>query len=646
MNSRKKHEGLLLLVVVFIISCSAEGNVCDLPDVGNGKVAQYYYIFKKFYFPMNEGKKLSVSCSAGYTFESGKQEDEITCTSEGWEPPAICLKKCLRPSLPNGILHNAKEFYKTFDTIQYSCHKGFTTTSGNNIEIINCTSGHWSPFPRCHQISDTCETPPLTNGYYVTTRRTFRVIETVQYQCDEGYYTATGTSADWIECLTRGWSSTPSCTKMTCGRLEDMENGGFYPIKPSYTERDVVQFYCKENYSIKGSELIQCYSFGWDPQPPICEERKTKCAPPPRPAHSILLSNPTLHRTGDQAHYDCDHNYMLIGPEQIQCENGQWTTPPSCVELKAKIKCDTPPQVENGNAILSLEVYHSGDAIQYECADGYEMQGPKQITCKKGKWPEPPKCIVSNDYCQPPPVISKGNLVEAPLASYENGSFVEYKCNSFHLMEGSKTVFCNRGAWSELPKCLQPCTLTVADMQERNLELQTSSDLHSNFLHGDMVEFQCMDGFELPMYTEVKGLCKNGQIQYPTCKKKAALKACGPHPKVEHSIEQVHESGSVVVYHCSQHHFLDGRSTIHCSNGQWESPPTCIVPCVLSTEEMDRSHVRLRWSFDSNYILHGEFVDFLCKLGYENDEQRMAFALRSQCRSGHLTYPKCIPRQR
>ncbi|XP_056384014.1 coagulation factor XIII B chain isoform X2 [Hyla sarda] len=598
---------------------------------------------------MKEGSRLSVSCSAGHAFQSGKQEDEITCTSEGWEPPAVCLRKCLRPSLPNGNLQNAKELYKTSDTIQYSCNEGFRTTRGNKGETSNCTSGEWLPPPGCHQITDRCETPLLTNGYYVTTRRSFRVIETVEYQCNEGYYTPAGTSSDWVECLITGWSSIPSCTKMSCARLNVVENGGFYPVRPVYKERDVVQFYCKEKYSIKGSELIQCYSFGWDPRPPICEERKNKCPPPPRPAHTILLSDPALHRSGDTARYDCDHNYMLIGPEEIHCENGEWATPPGCVELKQKILCDKPPQIENGNAIPSLEVYYSGNAVQYVCADGYEIQGPKEIICKKGKWPEPPKCLVNNEHCQPPPEISKGQLVEAPLGSYEDGSSVEYKCHSFHLMEGSKTVFCKRGSWSELPKCLQPCTLTAAEIKARNLELLWSSDLHANLLHGDMVEFQCTDGFELPMQTEVKGHCRNGQIQYPTCQKKASMKPCGPPPKVEHSTDhpsqEVYDSDSVFVYHCSEYHFLNGHNTIRCSNGQWESPPTCIVPCVLSKEEMDRSHVRLKWGVDSNFILHGEVVDFLCKPGYENSAYN-AYALRSWCKLGNLIYPKCSRRQR
>ncbi|XP_075038719.1 coagulation factor XIII B chain-like isoform X2 [Mixophyes fleayi] len=597
---------------------------------------------------MKERKKLSVSCSIGYTFQSGKQEDQITCTSEGWVPPAICFKKCMKPSLINGIVHNAKESYKTLDTAQYSCLEGYTTTTGDTIEDIHCSSGEWSPQPGCHNISDRCEVPPLDNGHYTTTKKHFLVKENVQYQCNEGYYTASGSIADWAECLPRGWSSIPSCTKNSCGKLEPVKNGGFHPIKASYVDRDVVQFFCKENYSIKGSELIQCYSFGWDPEQPTCEERRNKCPPPPRVAHSILLTNTTKHRIGDSVHYECDLNYILIGSEQIQCENGHWTMPPTCVELKEKIKCDKPPQVDNGETVMALDVYHSGDIVHYKCADGYEILGSNKILCKKGKWTEPPKCSVSTESCGTPPAISNAEFIEAPLATYISGAFVKYSCHSYHLMDGSSTVHCIRGIWSQQPKCLQPCTVIITEMKERNMELQQSFERNSKFLHGDMIEFKCMDGFDMSPYSELKGRCQNGQILYPTCRKQDTVKACGPPPVIKHGVlnasQQTYVSGSIVVYQCSAHHYLNGLSTIQCSNGQWESPPICIEPCVLSKEEMDRSHVRLKWSLDSEYLLHGDFVEFLCKPGYENYEFAVKFSLRSQCRYGQLSYPKCVRR--
>lgn len=58
--------------------------------------------------------------------------------------------------------------------------------------------------------------------------------------------------------------------ELTCS-LSVMEHGSFYPVKKTYEEGDVVQFFCQESYSFSGSDLIQCYSFGWYPEPPLCE---------------------------------------------------------------------------------------------------------------------------------------------------------------------------------------------------------------------------------------------------------------------------------------------------------------------------------------------------------------------------------------
>ncbi|KAM8930646.1 coagulation factor XIII B chain [Pelodytes ibericus] len=635
------------------LACSlcfiADGNSCDLPNVENGKIAQYYYIFDKFYFPMKEGKKLSIVCTAGYTSQSGKQEESINCTSQGWDPAPICFKKCVKPSLINGVVFNTKESYKILEKARYSCSDGFITSSGNNTEEILCSSSGWSPEPGCHQVSDRCEVPPLDNGHYSSTKNVFQVKETLQYNCDEGHRTVSGGRADWVECLPRGWSAIPQCTKLSCEKLAPVENGDFHPTKESYVERDVVQFFCKKNYSVKGSELIQCYSFGWYPEPPTCEERRKRCPPPPRPAHTILLTESTRNLNGDIVRYECDHNHMLIGSEEVHCEKGHWTSPPNCVEMKEKIKCDKPPTTENGKAVIELETYYSGDVLHYQCVDGFGIEGSNTIICKLGKWPEPPKCTVSNEYCQRPPPIKNGELTEAPTATYSTGSSVEYRCHSYHLMEGSKTVNCIRGVWSKVPTCLEPCTVNASQMRERSIELLWSFEVDSSFLHGDLVEFKCIKGFHKLPNSDLKGLCNKGQMQYPSCSKKDPLKACGYPPLVQNSTvnlaQKLYESGSSVVYSCIEYYFLKGSGTVRCSNGVWDSPPTCIEPCVLSKEEMDKNQIKLRWGSDNKgNFLHGEFVEFLCKEGYKNTQSAVLFSLRSQCSYGQLNYPKCVLR--
>lgn len=59
--------------------------------------------------------------------------------------------------------------------------------------------------------------------------------------------------------------------EITCSSLSAIAHGGFYPVKKVYEEGDVVHFFCEENYSVTEFDLIQCYSFGWRPDPPACE---------------------------------------------------------------------------------------------------------------------------------------------------------------------------------------------------------------------------------------------------------------------------------------------------------------------------------------------------------------------------------------
>lgn len=58
---------------------------------------------------------------------------------------------------------------------------------------------------------------------------------------------------------------------ITCSTLSEVAHGGFYPVKKSYEEGDVVHFFCDKHYSVTGFDSIQCYDFGWYPDPPVCE---------------------------------------------------------------------------------------------------------------------------------------------------------------------------------------------------------------------------------------------------------------------------------------------------------------------------------------------------------------------------------------
>ncbi|XP_057626682.1 coagulation factor XIII B chain [Chionomys nivalis] len=644
---------LLFIFILFILGdVYAEEKQCDLPAVENGRIAQYYYTFKSFYFPMGINKTLSFFCLAGYATESGKQEEKVRCTAEGWSPKPRCFKKCLKPVLRNGYVSDGKVLYKIQESMRYGCTSGYKTTGGKNEEVVQCLPEGWSSPPSCRKEQETCLAPELYHGNYSTIQRIFKVKDKVQYSCAAGYYTTTGKQSEEAECHAHGWSFTPQCNKLMCSSLRLIENGYFHPVKQTYEEGDVVQFFCHENYYLSGSDLIQCYNFGWYPESPICEGRRNRCPPPPVPLHSKIQPHSTTYRHGERVRIECELNFVIQGSGELLCENGKWTEPPKCIEEKEKVACGQPPSIENGAAQTHSEIYFSGDKVTYRCEGGYYLRGSSTITCSRGQWTLPPECVENNENCKPPPEIANGAVVDGLLASYTTGSSVEYRCNEYYLLRGSKASRCEQGKWSSPPVCLEPCTIDVDHMNRNNIQMKWKYE--GKVLHGDLIDFVCKQGYDLSPTTplsEVSVQCNRGDVRYPVCVRRESKGRCASPPVIRNgdivsSAASTYENGSSVEYRCSENHFLQGSREAYCVDGVWTTPPLCLEPCPLSFVEMDKNYLQLKWNFDNRpLILHGEYIEFMCKRdAYITETSISESELRVQCDRGRLKYPKCTPR--
>nr|XP_013816383.1 PREDICTED: coagulation factor XIII B chain-like [Apteryx mantelli mantelli] len=600
---------------------------CDLPHIENGKIAQYYYDFKSYYFPMHKGKRLSYSCVAGYTTETGSQDGRITCTVKGWSPVPQCYKKCNKPLLENGIFYSTEVYFKLQEKLQYECNPGYYTPSGGTEGAVQCHPGGWSSQPSCTKKIESCQVPNLHHGYYFTTQKELQVNETLLYKCDEGYHTAGGNTTEEAICLTRGWSLTPNCTKTTYCSLSAIEHGGFYPVKKIYDEGDVVHFFCEENYSFSESDLIQCYYFGWYPDPPVCEDIRNKCPPPPRLPHTYIITVLRTYHNGDKVHIQCQSNFEMRGTEEIQCEKGKWTSPPICIGTMDKWESEPPPSLEADTAIRANKTYHRED-------------------------------MNTQQNCTSPPVIRNGILLGPLLTSYKNGSSVEYSCQHYHFLNGPSTVYCEQGNWTQQPTCLdfyilEPCTLDATNMNSNNIELKWKQE-ELIFLHGDLIEFECKQGYSFPQTTissPGRTQCNHGRVKYPKCIAKAPMEKCGSPPSIENGALTLpplteYDSGSSVQYSCSDYHSLQGSERIYCSEGQWTSPPVCIEPCTLSKNEMEKNNVVLeRFYANQVYFYHGDFVGFSCKQNHSGVESGTTL-FRVQCKRGQLMYPRCVERRK
>nr|XP_012599838.1 coagulation factor XIII B chain isoform X4 [Microcebus murinus] len=564
-------------------------------------------------------------------------------------------EKCTKPDLKNGYFPDVKVVYKIQENMRYSCASGYKTAGGKDEEVVQCLSDGWSSPPACRKEQETCLAPELYNGNYSTTQKTFKVKDRVQYACAAGYHTAGGKTAEEAECHSHGWSVTPQCSKLKCSSLRLIENGYFHPVKQTYEEGDVVQFFCHENYHLSGSDLIQCYNFGWYPESPVCEGRRNRCPPPPLPLNSKTQTYSTTYRHGEIVRIECELDFEIQGSEDLRCENGKWTEPPRCIEGKEKTACEGPPAVRNGAAHLRSGIFRNGDKVTYRCEPGYYLRGPEAITCRRGKWTLPPECVENNEDCKPPPDVINGAVVGGSLANYTTGSSVEYRCNEYYLLRGSKTSRCEQGRWSSPPPvCLEPCTVNVDHMNRNNIEMKW--EYEGKVLHGDLIDFACKQGFVLSPSAPPSALsvqCSRGEVKYPLCIRKESKGRCASPPLIKNgviisSIVGTYENGSSIEYKCFDHHFLQGSREAYCLEGVWTTPPSCLEPCTLSSVEMEKNNLLLKWEFDNRpHIFHGEYIEFLCKRDtYRAMPHIIESELRVQCERGQLKYPSCVPRDR
>uniref|UniRef100_A0A672U7R9 Sushi domain-containing protein n=1 Tax=Strigops habroptila TaxID=2489341 RepID=A0A672U7R9_STRHB len=125
---------------------------------------------------------------------------------------------------------------------------------------------------------------------------------------------------------------------------------------------------------------------------------------------------------------------------------------------------------------------------------------------------------------------------------------------------------------------------------------------------------------------------------------------CGSPPVIENGDllsfpMQEYPEGATLEYKCPNLYVLEGSQYITCTDGQWTSPPVCLVACTASEEDMGRNNIELKWITGRKlYSRSGDFIEFRCKRGYLEDPASSSF--RVECVEGTLEYPQCKPKFR
>ncbi|XP_048846767.1 seizure protein 6 homolog isoform X3 [Brienomyrus brachyistius] len=170
------------------------------------------------------------------------------------------------------------------------------------------------------------------------------------------------------------------------------------------------------------------------------------------------FSHPSMVR-GSVLTYQCQPGYDIIGSDIITCQwDLSWSnSPPTCQKAQ---QCSDPGEIVNGARSVRPEPgFAVGTVVRFSCNQGYQLEGPVQISCHgrdtgTPKWSDrSPKCVLKYDPC-PNPGVPDNGYQTLYKHSYQAGESLRFFCYEGYELIGEVTISCIPGhpsQWSSPP---------------------------------------------------------------------------------------------------------------------------------------------------------------------------------------------------
>ncbi|XP_037681039.1 complement factor H-related protein 5 isoform X2 [Choloepus didactylus] len=476
--------------------------------VENGFVVEKEYAYSLH-------KETQYKCKSGYSTIDGKTTGTIQCLPNGWSTQPTCIKSCVMPAFVNARKKSNAIWFKLNDKLDYECSDGYVSRDGNTSGSIVCGENGWPHLPTCYEIE--CPVPLLEENVNAHPKQEkYRVGDVLKFSCRQRLIRV---GPDSIQCYQFGWSPNfPTCKGQvqSCGPPPELPNGQVKLIrKEEYEHSEVVEYDCNPTFLMKGPKKIQCMDGEWTTLPTcIATDQLKSCKASRIYPRVVFRSHLHVFHHNTTTYYRCSgkNKYM-----KTVCINGKWDPEPDCTE-KGKQPCPPPPQIPNAQNMITTVNYQDGEKVTVLCKENYLLRDAKEIVCKNGRWQSLPRCTDYTESCGPPPSISNGDITSFQLKEYPPGSTVEYRCQSFYEPQGSTQVTCRKGQWSEPPRCIDACIISEETMNKNNIQLKWKKDKKLYVKTGDIVEFDCQQAYKAKTPSQsFQAICQEGEIEYPRC---------------------------------------------------------------------------------------------------------------------------------
>uniref|UniRef100_A0A4W2FA61 Complement factor H n=1 Tax=Bos indicus x Bos taurus TaxID=30522 RepID=A0A4W2FA61_BOBOX len=594
-----------------------------------------------FTYPLN--KQTEYKCKPGYVTADGKTSGLITCLKNGWSAQPVCIKSCDRPVFEKARVKSDGMWFRLNDRLDYECVDGYENRDGRTTGSIVCGQDGWSDKAACYERE--CSIPemdPYLNAY--PRKETYKVGDVLKFSCSQGRIMV---GADSVQCYHFGWSpKLPTCKVKSCALPPELPNGKRKEIhKEEYAHNEVVEYACNPKFLMKGSHKIQCVDGEWTALP-VCIEEERTCGNIPDLDHGDVKPSVPPYHHGDLVEFSCREAFTMIGPRFITCISGEWTQPPQCIATDELRKCKGstlfPPE---GRPAHKIEYDHNTNK-SYQCRGKSER---KHSICINGEWDPKVDCKEAKiQLCPPPPQVPNACDMTTTV-NYQDGEKISILCKENYLIQDAEEIVCKDGRWQSIPRCIEKIGCSQPPQIDHGTISSSSSaeerrEIHEQrlYAHGTKLSYTCEEGFKISENNVI--ICHMGKWSSPPQCVDSQGK-CGPPPPIDNGditslLQSVYPTGSIVEYRCQAYYELRGNRNVVCRNGEWSQLPKCLEACLISEETMRKHHIQLRWKHDKKiYSKTEDTIEFMCRYGYRELTPKHTF--RATCREGKVVYPRC-----